>query len=29
MDWMIEELKSMGYKPLFTQRQGFRPQKVK
>lgn len=28
-DFMIQELKTMGYKPLFKQRNGFRPQKIK
>jgi len=29
MDWIIEELKEMGYTPLFIQREGFRPQKIR
>lgn len=28
-DWIIDELKQMGYTPLFKQRDGFRPQKIK
>lgn len=29
MDWLIDELKEMGYSPLFQQRQGFRPKKIR
>ena len=29
MDYVIEDLKKYGYKPLFTQRDGHRPQKIK
>ncbi len=29
MEWIIKELKPMGYKPLFWQRQGHRPKKIK
>jgi hypothetical protein len=29
MDWLILEMKQMGYTPLFMQRSGFRPQKIK
>lgn len=28
MEWMIKEMKNMGYKPLFQQRAGFRPKKI-
>lgn len=28
MDWIVKELKEMGYTPLFQQRDGFRPKKV-
>lgn len=28
MDWIIKELKEMGYKPLFEQKNGFRPKKL-
>lgn len=28
-DWIINEMKQMGYTPLFKQRNGFRPQKLK
>lgn len=29
MDWIISELKEMGYEPLFKQRKGFRTQKIR
>ena len=29
MEWIIKELKPMGYKALFWQRQGHRPKKIK
>lgn len=29
MEWIIKELKEMGYTPIMTQRFGHRPQKVK
>jgi hypothetical protein len=28
-NWLIEEMKSMGYTPLYKIRSGFRPQKIK
>lgn len=29
MDWLIEEMKQMGYTPLFMQKDGFRAKKIK
>ena len=28
-EWLIEEMKEMGYTPLYKQRNGWRPQKIK
>jgi len=28
MDWIINEMKEMQYKPMYLQRQGFRPTKI-
>lgn len=28
-DWLIKEMREMGYTPLYRQRNGFRPEKIK